>query len=65
MATYSNIIRINSEISWVEHVEVFVRSTRQNQYQTKSDTRLDKKGARIVGFFSHQKISDAFVVKQF
>ena len=50
---------------WVELVEVFVRCIKQNQFQTKSDMKLDKKDVHFVVFFSHQKISDVFAVKQY
>ena len=50
---------------WVEHVEVFVRCIKQNQFQIKSDMKLDKKDARIVVFFSHQMTLDVFAVRQF
>ncbi len=55
----------SSEKRWVEHVEVFVRCIKQSQFQTKSDMKLDKKDAHIVVFFSHQKISGVFAVRQF
>jgi hypothetical protein len=48
-----------------EHVEAFVRRIKQNQFQTRSDMKLDKKDAHFVVFFSHQKISDVFAVRQF
>jgi len=47
-----------------EHVEVFLRCIKQNQFQTRSNMKLDKKDVHFVVFSSHQKISDVFVVKR-
>ena len=50
---------------WVEHVEEFVKCTKQNRLQIKLGMKLDKKDALFVGYFCHQMIQDVFVVRQF
>ena len=53
-----------TEKIWEEPVGAFVRCIKQNQFQTRSDMKLDKKDVHFVVFSSHQKISDVFVVKR-
>ena len=50
---------------WVELAETSVRNIKQIQFQTKSDTKLDKKDALFVEFSYLLKMSDVCVVKQY
>lgn len=50
---YSNSMITNfnqSEELWVEHVEEFVKCTKQNQFQIESDMKLDTNAAHFVDY---------------
>ena len=54
-----------SEKLWVEHVEEFVKCTRQNQFQIKSGMKLGKNDAHSADFSYQLMIRGVFAVKQF
>lgn len=54
-----------SEKLWVEHVEGFVKCTKQNQRLTKSGMKLGTKDVLFVDYSYQLKIQDAFAARQF
>ena len=54
-----------SEELWVEHLEEFVKCTRQNQYQIKSGMKLGTNDAPSVDSSCQLMIPDVFAVRQF
>jgi len=54
-----------SEKLWAEHVEEFVRCTKQNQFQIKLGVKLGTNDAHFVDCSYQLKIHDVFVVRQF
>ena len=56
---------IQSEKLWVEHVEEFVKCTKQDKFQTKLGMKLGTKDAHFVDYSYQLKIQDVFAVRQF
>lgn len=60
------ISRFNqSEKLWAEHVEEFVRCTKQDQFQTKLGMKLGTSDAHFADCSYQLRIQDVFAARQF